>query len=92
MPKKVTKTTIKVTVAACILALNLKKLLRSYEHLAAQHAEIPPPLMQESVESSISNFVASIQKHPTLTAIAQDVYERMTAAEDEIIKKNELDT
>jgi hypothetical protein len=75
--KDPTKTEIKLTVAATILAFNLHQLLQSYESLAAKNDIVVNPIMQESIANAIAQFAVSIDKKPDLQVISQDIIQRI---------------
>ena len=75
--KEPTKTEIKLTVSATILAFNLHQLLQAYESLAAKNDIVVNPVMQQSVANAITQFAATIDKKPDLDAISHDIIQRI---------------
>jgi septation ring formation regulator EzrA len=75
--KDPTKTEIKLTVAATILAINLNQLLSQYEALAAKNDHVVSPNMQTGIAHSIAQLSIVLEKKPDLFAISQDIIERL---------------
>jgi hypothetical protein len=75
--KEPTKTEIKLTVAATILAVNLNQLIGEYEALAAKNDHVVSPNMQNAIAHSISQLSIVLEKKPDLFAVSQDIIERL---------------
>lgn len=75
--KDPTKTEIKLTVAATVLAVNLTQLLKEYEALAAKNDHVVSPNMQNAISHSIAQLSIVLEKKVSLFAVSQDIIERL---------------
>jgi len=76
--KEPTKTEIKLTVAATVLAINLSQLLAEYEALAAKNDHVVNPNIQTGIAHSIVRFANIMAKNPHLDAITKDICKQFT--------------
>lgn len=75
--KDPTKTEIKLTVAATVLAVNLTQLLKEYEALAAKNDHVVSPNMQNAISHSIARLSIVLEKKASLFAVSQVIIERL---------------